>query len=42
MNGQTGKVAGKLPIDKKKMWLTAIGEFVGLTVALSVFFLLFF
>ncbi len=42
MNGQTGKVAGKLPIDKKKMWLTAIGEFVGLTVALSAFFLLFF
>lgn len=25
MNGQTGKVCGRLPIDKKKLWMWAIG-----------------
>ena len=28
MNGQTGKVAGLLPIDKKKLWTVAIGIFI--------------
>jgi len=25
MNGQTGKVCGRLPIDRKKLWTWAIG-----------------
>ncbi len=28
MNGQTGKVAGVLPIDKTKLWLWALGLFI--------------
>ena len=31
MNGQTGKMVGNIPIDKKKMWLT----FFGVTAAVS-------
>ena len=34
MNGQTGKVCGRLPIDKKRLWATALG------VGLAVFLLL--
>lgn len=35
MNGQTGKVAGVLPIDKGKLWLWTIGLFV-LLLALGI------
>lgn len=36
MNGQTGKMVGNIPIDKKKMILTWIGSFVGATLVLSL------
>lgn len=36
MNGQTGKMVGDIPIDKKKMWLTAIGTFLGSTALVSL------
>lgn len=36
MNGQTGKMVGNIPIDKKKMWFTWIGSFLGLTAILSL------
>ena len=37
MNGQTGKLVGDLPVDRKKYWLT----FLGLGVLLSILGLLF-
>ena len=40
MNGQTGKVSGKLPIDKKKMWITALIEFFAITIVLFIIGLL--
>jgi DNA-directed RNA polymerase subunit RPC12/RpoP len=36
MNGQTGKMVGNIPIDKKKMWLAWIGSFLGLTAVSSL------
>lgn len=36
MNGQTGKMVGNIPIDKKKMILTWIGSFVGVTLVMSL------
>lgn len=36
MNGQTGKMVGNIPIDIKKMLFTALGAFLGSTVALSL------
>lgn len=36
MNGQTGKMVGNVPIDKKKMWLTTLFTFLGSTAVLSV------
>lgn len=36
MNGQTGKVCGRLPIDKRKLWLTAIGAGLGLFALLCL------
>ena len=40
MNGQTGKMVGNIPIDKKKMWLTWLGSFLGLTVVSSLIMLI--
>ena len=34
MNGQTGKVCGKLPIDRKRVLATALG--VGLAVFIAL------
>ncbi len=42
INGQTGEVAGELPIDKKKLWLYRIGIAVGSFIpimAITSFFL---
>ncbi len=38
VNGQTGKVSGKLPIDKKKFWLF-FGGIAAAIIALGQFFI---
>ena len=36
MNGQTGKLVGDLPVDKKKYWTTFFGIGVGLSILVSL------
>ena len=33
-NGQSGKVCGKLPVDKRKLWIFFEGDFVPLLAVL--------
>ena len=40
MNGQTGKMVGDLPVDKKKFWGTFFGIGAGLSVISSLLILL--
>jgi len=40
MNGQTGKLVGDLPVDKKKFWSVFLGLGAGLSVISSALFLL--
>jgi len=42
MNGQTGKIAGDLPVDKKKFWSMFLGIGAGLSVISSLLALLLF
>ena len=38
LNGQTGKMVGEIPVDKKKLWLMIIIVFVISFVILSLLF----
>ena len=38
MNGQTGKLIGDLPIDKKRLWAYIVGAFAAATVLLGWLF----
>ena len=38
MNGQTGKLIGDLPIDKKRLWAYIAGAFAAATVLLGWLF----
>ena len=40
MNGQTGKMVGNIPIDKKKAWLYFFGTLIGSFIILTVLFFL--
>ena len=41
MNGQTGKFVGNLPADKKKMWLTFLSVFAGVSAIATLLAFLF-
>ena len=40
MNGQTGKLVGNIPIDKKKAWIYFLSTLFGSFAILLVLFLL--
>lgn len=42
VNGQTGKFAGNLPVDRGLFWKYALGTFVGSSVIIYLLMLLFF
>lgn len=41
MNGQTGEFIGNIPLDKKKVVIWSISMFVGIAVAILLFFFIF-